>query len=66
MEECLYLKFTQHEELLHELVATHPSHIVWTNKQDSFFGMGAMGQGHNELGHLLVRLRERLKMEGAL
>ena len=66
LEEIQYLKFTQHDDLLSELVATHPAHLVWGTTRDAFLGLGLNGKGRNELGQLLVRIRTRLKDEGGL
>ena len=60
----MYLKFTQHDDLLAELIATHPAQLAWATSQDTFFGLGVNGNGRNELGQMLVRVRERLKTEG--
>jgi predicted NAD-dependent protein-ADP-ribosyltransferase YbiA (DUF1768 family) len=62
----LYLKFTQHDDLLAELIATHPAQLAWATPRDAFFGLGVSGNGRNELGQMLVRVRERLKGEGGL
>ena len=62
----MYLKFTQHDDLLAELVATHPAQLAWASSRDAIFGLGINGNGRNELGQTLVRVRERLKEEGGL
>ncbi|KAF8324569.1 uncharacterized protein EI90DRAFT_3075100 [Cantharellus anzutake] len=64
MEEVLYLKFTQHRELREELISTYPAQLMWGTKRDAFFGIGPDGDGRNELGKLLMSVRERLKDEG--
>jgi len=66
MEEVLYLKFTQHDELRAELVSTHPAQLVWATPRDSYWGTGPVGKGQNELGRLLMHVRDRLKIEGGL
>lgn len=64
MEEVLYLKFTQHEDLREELISTHPAQLIWGAKRDALFGIGHDGKGRNELGKLLMSVRDRLKDEG--
>lgn len=64
MEEVLYLKFTQHEDLREELISTHPAQLIWNAKRDALFGIGHDGKGRNELGKLLMSVRDRLKDEG--
>jgi len=66
MEEVLYMKFTQHDDLRAELVSTHPAQLVWASPRDSYFGAGPNGKGRNELGRLLMHVRDRLKAEGGL
>lgn len=66
MEQVLYLKFTQHEQILRELVATSPAPLVWTSQHDPYWGAGPDGKGRNELGKLLVKVRDKLKEEGGL
>ena len=66
MEEVLYLKFTQHDDLRAELVSTHPARLVWASPRDPYFGTGPTGKGQNELGRLLMQVRDRLKAEGGL
>ena len=64
MEEVLYLKFTQHEDLREELISTHPAQLIWASKRDALFGSGPHEKGQNELGKLLMSVRDRLRDEG--
>ena len=62
MEDVLYAKFMQHPDLVHLLFETGVADIVFDDKQDDFWGVGPTGEGNNELGKALVRLRERLRV----
>jgi len=64
VDEVLYLKFKQHEELGNMLLDTHPAELVYTVTNDPYWGQDSAGQGANELGKALVRLRDRLRIEG--
>ncbi|KAJ3888167.1 DUF1768-domain-containing protein, partial [Lentinula edodes] len=57
MELTLYLKFTQHEELIEELVSTGDAELIENSDTDSFWGNGPDGHGRNEFGKALERLR---------
>jgi predicted NAD-dependent protein-ADP-ribosyltransferase YbiA (DUF1768 family) len=64
MEEVLYLKFKQHQDLRNLLMNTGVAQIIYTGANDGYWGEGLLGQGANELGKALVRVRERLRAEG--
>ncbi|KAI0950876.1 hypothetical protein AcW1_008067 [Taiwanofungus camphoratus] len=61
MEETLWHKFTQHQDLREELLATGDAELVENSDKDSFWGIGAHGKGRNELGKALERLRDQLR-----
>ncbi|KAJ8088531.1 hypothetical protein PM082_022604 [Marasmius tenuissimus] len=61
MELALYLKFTQHVDLRTELLSTGNAELVEDSDKDWFWGIGADGRGHNELGKALERLRSLLR-----
>jgi len=61
MDDTLWLKFNQHPDLRAELLATDDAELVEDSQKDSFWGVGADGRGHNELGKALERLRTRLR-----
>ncbi|EIM85392.1 DUF1768-domain-containing protein [Stereum hirsutum FP-91666 SS1] len=64
MDEAIGLKFKQHPELKDELLATGNKLLVENaGAADAFWGNGADGQGRNELGKALMRLRSRLRDE---
>jgi len=61
MDIVLYHKFTQHDGLKRELLATANAELIENSDKDSFWGCGADGKGRNELGKALERLRGRLR-----
>ena len=63
MEEALYKKFTQHQPLMARLLKTGIAELVYAEASDAFWGEGPAGQGANELGHALMRVRQRLQDE---
>jgi predicted NAD-dependent protein-ADP-ribosyltransferase YbiA (DUF1768 family) len=65
MDEILYLKFCQHGDLRAVLLSTYPAELVFVEPRDPFWGDGA-GLGMNELGKSLMRVRERIRIEGGL
>ena len=65
MDEVLYLKFLQHGDLRTLLLNTYPAELMYVESEDLFWGDGA-GAGMNELGKSLMRVRERLRIEGGM
>ena len=65
MDEVLYLKFRQHSDLRELLFQTYPADLVYVESGDPFWGDGG-GAGMNELGKSLLRVRERLRIEGGM
>jgi predicted NAD-dependent protein-ADP-ribosyltransferase YbiA (DUF1768 family) len=63
MDDILYLKFRQHDDLRTLLLDTYPADLVYVESGDLFWGDGA-GAGMNELGKSLMRVRERVRTEG--
>ncbi|THH29605.1 hypothetical protein EUX98_g4582 [Antrodiella citrinella] len=61
MEEVLWLKFTQHGSLADALVSTGDAELVEENDRDSYWGIGPDGQGRNEFGKVLEKIRSRLR-----
>ncbi|KAK6996539.1 DUF1768 domain-containing protein [Favolaschia claudopus] len=61
MDLALWYKFTQHESLKQELLATDDAELVEDSDKDPFWGVGADRRGRNELGKALERLRARLR-----
>jgi len=63
MNETLCLKFTQHRNLMEELLSTGDAQLIEDSPVDSFWGVGRNGDGRNELGKALVRLRSLLRAD---
>ncbi|KDQ52777.1 hypothetical protein JAAARDRAFT_40058 [Jaapia argillacea MUCL 33604] len=61
MDETLWHKFNQHEDLKQELLSTGDAELIEDSDKDSFWGVGADRKGRNELGKALERLREKLQ-----
>ncbi|KAJ7224255.1 hypothetical protein GGX14DRAFT_351261 [Mycena pura] len=60
MEEALFLKFSQHDQLKQELLSTSDAELYQDSMTDSFWGVGPDLLGSNEFGRALERVRERL------
>jgi predicted NAD-dependent protein-ADP-ribosyltransferase YbiA (DUF1768 family) len=65
MDEVLYLKFRQHDDLRMLLLSTYPTELVYVESRDLFWGDGG-GAGMNELGKSLMRVCGRLRIEGGM
>lgn len=63
MADVLKLKFTQHPDLRSTLLGTGTALIVYDDPLDTFWGSGPDHTGQNELGKLLVHIREILRAE---
>ena len=63
MDNVLHLKFRQHGDLRTLLLNTYPADLIYVESGDPFWGDGA-GNGMNELGQSLMRVRDQLRMEG--
>ncbi|TFY71719.1 hypothetical protein EVG20_g1286 [Dentipellis fragilis] len=61
MDKVLRLKFEQHPDLRQELLDTGNAPLVEASAADAFWGFGADGQGRNELGKALMRLRDSFR-----
>lgn len=65
MEDVLFTKFKQHPDLRSLLMGTGTADIIYADQGDTFWGDGGPnGEGTNELGKALVRVREKLRGEG--
>ncbi|PPQ63933.1 hypothetical protein CVT24_009108 [Panaeolus cyanescens] len=64
MDEALFYKFTQHPDLLQELLATGDAELIEDSDKDAFWGVGVDRKGRNELGKCLERLRAKLRGDG--
>jgi ribA/ribD-fused uncharacterized protein len=63
MHEALLAKFTQHAELRTTLLATGDAKIVEHTENDRYWGDGGDGSGKNQLGQILMQVREELRAE---
>ncbi|KAJ4461522.1 putative 6-deoxyerythronolide-B synthase EryA1 [Paratrimastix pyriformis] len=61
MEDALWAKFTQHDDMRAKLTATGTAELVEHTHNDSCWADGGDGSGENRLGKLLVKVREGLK-----
>ena len=67
MEEVLGHKFRQHPDLRDKLVTeTGERPLVYADPLDVFWGVGPQGDGQNQLGKVLMRVRDRLRREGGM
>ncbi|EGO28034.1 hypothetical protein SERLADRAFT_347359 [Serpula lacrymans var. lacrymans S7.9] len=62
-EEVLYHKFKQHPDLRSLLLNTGIADLVYADAH-TYWGEGPLGDGANELGKALVRVRDKLRAEG--
>lgn len=58
MYKALLAKFTEHERLRQLLLSTGERRLVEHSFNDSFWGDGGDGSGHNHLGLLLEKVRK--------
>lgn len=63
MREAVEAKFRQHEELRVLLLGTGDAKLVEHTENDDFWGDGGDGSGRNELGRVLMAVREALRNE---
>ena len=61
MEKAVRAKFQQNPELRALLLATGESEIVEDSAHDLFWGMGRNGQGENQMGRLLMKVRQVIR-----
>ncbi|HEX5058754.1 MAG TPA: NADAR family protein [Kofleriaceae bacterium] len=61
MREAVEAKFRQHGELRTLLLSTGDAKLVEHTDRDDFWGDGGDGSGRNELGRILMAVRESLR-----
>jgi hypothetical protein len=61
MREAVEAKFRQHQDLRALLLATGDAKLVEHSEDDDFWGDGGDGRGRNELGRILMAVRELLR-----
>ena len=62
MRRAILAKFTAHKGIRDVLLATGDEEIVETAPDDYFWGGGKKGTGKNRLGHILMDVREQLRL----
>lgn len=62
MYKALYAKFKQNKDLKQYLLATGEAELQYIALNDTYWGTGANGRGHNHLGQLLIKLRQKLRL----
>jgi N-glycosidase YbiA len=63
MRDAVEAKFRQHDELRALLLSTGDAKLVEHTENDDFWGDGGDGRGRNELGRILMSVRDRLRGE---
>lgn len=64
MRAVLLAKFSQHDYLRCQLLATGSAVLIEESKMDAFWGIGKKGAGKNRLGRLLMDVRAALSDGG--
>ncbi|KAF9534662.1 hypothetical protein CPB83DRAFT_842706 [Crepidotus variabilis] len=60
MKQVLYQKFKQHPDLRTMLLSTGSARLIYVDADDTYWGSGLDGGGQNQLGQVLVDIRQRL------
>ena len=65
MKECVLAKFLQHADLRKQLIETGDEELIedTTTTNDTYWGCGTNGDGQNNLGKILMEIRELLRGE---
>jgi ribA/ribD-fused uncharacterized protein len=63
MRTVVRAKFTQHQDLRAELLATGDTGLVDHTPNDHYWGDGGDGSGKNMLGHILMEVRAALSQD---
>lgn len=61
MYECVLAKFVQNKDFRERLFSTGDEEIAEDSKIDYFWGLGEDGSGQNNLGKILMQVRQVLK-----
>ena len=61
MHEAVLAKFTQHADLREILLGTGDAQIAEHTEKDKYWGDGGDGSGKNQLGQILMRVRQELR-----
>lgn len=65
MYEAVLTKFLTHPDLAALLLSTAQELIVENSPTDAYWGCGGDGKGQNQLGQILMRVREKLRQSSA-
>jgi len=65
MRRAVWQKFKTHPELQAVLLATGDAEIIEAAPNDAYWGAGADGRGRNELGKILMEVRDKLRAEAS-
>lgn len=65
MREAVEAKFRQHDDLRALLLATGDAKLIEHTDADDFWGDGGDGSGRNELGRILMAVRDRVRADDA-
>lgn len=63
MFDAVLAKFSQHDNLAALLLATGNATLVEHTANDAYWGDGADGSGKNQLGQILMQVRDRLRTQ---
>jgi ribA/ribD-fused uncharacterized protein len=63
MKECCLAKFLQHSDLRKQLMETGTEELIEDSPIDAWWGCGKDGTGRNELGKILMEIRQYLQGE---
>jgi hypothetical protein len=61
MYEVVWTKFLHHQEIQRILLATGTELIIEDSPTDTYWGCGADRQGQNQLGKILMQVRDQLR-----
>ena len=65
MTRGIYRKFISNSALAQELLATGDQSIVESSNYDYYWGCGRDRRGHNHLGKILMRVRDKIKEQSS-
>lgn len=63
MYEGILEKFRQNREIAYKLIETRSQMIAEATKDEYYWGIGTKRNGQNEIGKILVKVREKIKEE---
>ena len=63
MFDAVYYKFKQNKDILQKLLDTGNARIVEATVKESYWGCGPNNDGQNNYGKILIKVREKLRIE---